>query len=106
MKHTLFLVVLDGLAVGVTTSSLVHILPLNSSDLTTGLSTFAFGFGSITTTYLSTRLSDFIRYQYEGFGIIMSFIFCCFGSFFAYFYQSLWFSLMIIFGWGAFIFLV
>ena len=60
MKNTIFLIVLDGLSVGVQSSTLLHILPFNKSDFTDSLALFGWGIGAFLSGYFSARITDLI----------------------------------------------
>ena len=64
MKHIILIIIMDGLANGVLTSSLMHILPSSeNSDLVESFAVLAFGLGTVSIIYASTRISDYIEYR-------------------------------------------
>ena len=106
MKNTLFLLVLDGIAVGVQSSTLLHILPSNKFNIINSLALFGWALGTLASGYISARLTDLINYKSCGMIQIVIFLCACISSFIAYEFKVMGLSFFAIFLWGFFTFSV
>ena len=106
MKNTLFLLVLDGIAVGVQSSTLLHILPSNKFNIINSLALFGWALGTLASGYISARLTDLINYKSCGMIQIVIFLCACSSSFIAYEFKVMGLSFFAIFLWGFFTFSV
>lgn len=104
MKYTLGLIALDGLNLGVITSTMLHLLPSvddkKQNSINAGVTLIVCGFGCIIGGYLGGRLCDKLRIRISCTVLVYFYLISALFSIFAYEILQIWSARVGCFIWG------
>lgn len=104
MKYTLGLIVLDGLNLGVITSTMLHLLPSldnkKENTLNAGLTLIVSGFGCVIGGYLGGRVCDKLRIRLSSTILLYFYFVSSLFSIFASLIMQIWSAMIACFIWG------
>ena len=104
MKFTLGLIILDGTNIGVTTSTMLNLMPKiedkSENHLQSGICLILYGCGCILGGYLGGKLCDRLRIRLSSMIVIYVFFMTCLFSMFAEIHKELWSARVGCFFWG------